>query len=61
MVLGQASPVAKEQFKICFCLCARVSGWVYVHSAGTHRDQEVSDPLKQELQEVVIHLEQTQV
>lgn len=34
-----------------------VSGWEYVHSSeGTHRDQEVSDPLKQELEEVVIYL-----
>lgn len=34
-----------------------MSVWEYMHSgAGTHRDQEVSDPLKQELQKVVIHL-----
>lgn len=44
-------------FKICFCLCVHVSGWEYVHSSeGTHRDQEVSDSLKQELEEVVIYL-----
>ena len=37
--------------------CVHVSGWEYVHSSeGTHRDQEVSDPLKQELEEVVIYL-----
>lgn len=61
MALGQASSIAKEQFKICFCLCVHVSGCEYVHSsAGPHRGQEVSHPLKQELQEVVIHLDQTQ-
>lgn len=38
-------------------MCACVWMGIFAHgSAGTHREQEVSDPLQQELQEVVIHL-----